>query len=567
MLTKLNSKKVLILSIEALVLLIVAAILVVTHRLNSSPTRYHDNWMPDDIEWTIYVDKELPSNSKGFDDDYFVISNVWDTYRKIDGSWERVGKLVEMEGASDDEIRWASQLYTLYCSTNRWYKGGTHEWVYDLRDGYLFETKFYDIHFYGEKQDDSSSIADYGIQKFRRREDAVYNGVPPVKQFDEQYFYSFDSWDHSLKNVVESFDTYAVFTEHKNGSLVKTNPDGSYRIGFNENDEIKQTISFIEIPEEISGHKITKIDDAAFSHCTNLQYIKLPSTIDYIGDHAFFACSSLKEIVIPKSVSYISDAAFSSALTSLESIKVEEGNPYYKDIDGVLYSIDGKTIKRYPPAKKHAGTVFEIDPNIKNISSFCFADLLDVEEFVLPVELKIIGTWAFKNTDISELKIPSKAKILSGNFISGCSKLETIDAVDSVNYSSIDGILYTKDLKTIYRIGEGKDLSQGFEIPAFVTTLGEYCFSGTNMKYIEIPKNIETIDCYCFSYLDYLENIYIPETVQNINLRAFYSCHYLTIDCQVSEQPMKWSSEWAYVKDLNTDPNDYGYVKKINFGA
>lgn len=537
-------------------------------RNHSSPTRYHDSWMPSDIDWTVYVGGQEPESSRGFNDDYFVVRNTWRTYRKQNNSWNYVGNLVELDGVEDDSIYWVNQLYSLYCKENKWYKGSANEWAYDLRDGYLFKTTYYDIHFYGEKSENTEdNIIDYGVQKAKRRESISYDGSTPIKPFDDEYFYSFDAWDHNLNNITESFDTYATFSKYENGSLVKKGKDGTYNIGFDEDDEIKREITSIDIPDSINGQPVKKIDEGAFSECINLEYVKLPETIESIGEHAFFACRSLREITIPKNVTSISEVAFSSSLVSLKAIYVEEGNPNYKDVDGILYTIDGKTIIKYPPAKENDESTFTIDDKVEYISSFCFSDFSDVEEFVFPTNLKQIGTWAFKSTNITKLEIPKDCRILSGNFVSGCANLEEIDvADDSEYYKSIDGVLYTKDQKEIYRIAEGKDLSDGFEIPDYVTSLGTYCFSNTSISSIKIPANVKNIRMYCFSYLENLNNIYIPNSIEKIASRAFYSSHNLIIDCEELEEPETWATDWAYVRDYS-DLSDQGYVKEIHWGV
>ena len=564
---KASNKKLWVIIAGALVAVTAVAIIVIT-RNDTATIRSHDNWMPADVDWTVYIGDDVPAGTSGFEDDYFVQRNSWDTYRKKDSSWKKVGKIVELEGVQDSAVKWVNQLYSLYCQTNRWYKGTPHEWAYDLRDGFLFETTYYDVNFYGEKDaenpDDEPEF--FGTQKARRRETITYEGKTPVKAFDEDNYYTFKEWDHSLASVNQSFDTYALFEGHDNGTLVK--PGGV--IGFDEEDETKKEVISLLIPEEINGEIVTTISDGAFSDCINLEYVELPSTIEYIGEHAFFACPSLKEIFIPKNVSYISEVAFSSSLYSLKTIEVDEENEHYKDVDGVLYTKDGQTIMRYPPAKEYEETTYTVGDEIRYISSFCFADFMGIEEFVLPNNLIQVGTWAFKNTDINALALPDNCKVLSGNFISGCLNLETISVgEDNVYYSSLDGVLYTKDLTELFRVPEGKSIEEGFDILASVTSLGTYCLSGTNIIKMDIPSHVNTIRMYSFSYIETMTNVYIPLTVTSIESRAFYSCHELVIDCEASEKPIEWAADWAHYKGEEgfDDENDTGYVKEKNWGV
>lgn len=67
--------------------------------------------------------------------------------------------------------------------------------------------------------------------------------------------------------------------------------------------------------------KITKIDAAAFSKCSNLSSIDLLDTVTFIGSYAFFNCLSLKSFVfngniefiqysLPKYITYIGTQTF-----------------------------------------------------------------------------------------------------------------------------------------------------------------------------------------------------------------------------------------------------------------
>ena len=59
---------------------------------------------------------------------------------------------------------------------------------------------------------------------------------------------------------------------------------------------------------------VTEIDDKAFLGCSGLTNIVIPSSVTKIGDKAFDFCSGLTNIVIPSSVTKIGDYAFSGCI-------------------------------------------------------------------------------------------------------------------------------------------------------------------------------------------------------------------------------------------------------------
>ena len=65
------------------------------------------------------------------------------------------------------------------------------------------------------------------------------------------------------------------------------------------------SLSEIVIPSSVAS-----IGDSAFSWCDSLSKIVIPSSVTSIGDEAFYDCYSLSEIVIPSSVTCIGDKAF-----------------------------------------------------------------------------------------------------------------------------------------------------------------------------------------------------------------------------------------------------------------
>ena len=112
-------------------------------------------------------------------------------------------------------------------------------------------------------------------------------------------------------------------------------------------------------------------------------------------------------------------------------------------------------------------------------------------------------------------------------------------------FDSKDGVLYTKDMKTIVAYPIGKK-SVSFVIPSGVTKIeagafyecttlknitipksvieiGDSAFSCTALKSVTIPNNVTKIGEETFSYTE-LESITIPDSVTEIGYNAFSFC-------------------------------------------
>ena len=82
---------------------------------------------------------------------------------------------------------------------------------------------------------------------------------------------------------------------------------------------------------------------------SGVQTLLLPDHLERISSEAFAYCRRLYRVWIPQSVESIAQNAFyASGLTQIE---VEENNPVYSSVDGVLFRGDTMTLFFYPPAK------------------------------------------------------------------------------------------------------------------------------------------------------------------------------------------------------------------------
>ena len=114
------------------------------------------------------------------------------------------------------------------------------------------------------------------------------------------------------RNLKRADLSKVIFTEEQklDGNYLKIYeeiivPNGCRYIsseGFNENTALKYI--------DLSNTSIKEIPFCAFRKCTNLENIKLPTSLTKIGEGAFTGCSNLKTIDIPASLTEIGGGAF-----------------------------------------------------------------------------------------------------------------------------------------------------------------------------------------------------------------------------------------------------------------
>ena len=164
------------------------------------------------------------------------------------------------------------------------------------------------------------------------------------------------------------------------------------------------------------------------------------------------------------------------------------------------------------------------------------------EDVVIPSTLggypvTAISQWAF--FDFIGLKSVTIPASVTGTFnddfenyyreifpvFGGCTSLTAIN-VDENNtkYKSVDGVLYSKDMKTLLIYPAGKT-NTSYTIPDGVSEIRgdvfEYC---TSLTKVTIPDSVTKIDRYAFSGCTSLTKVTIPNSVTGIGDYAFQGC-------------------------------------------
>jgi len=248
-------------------------------------------------------------------------------------------------------------------------------------------------------------------------------------------------------------------------------------------------------------NSVTKIGDGAFFDCPNLTAITIPDSVTTI-DHVAFAYSGLSSITIPESVTSIGYRAFANC-KNLESIEVDTRNEYYSSENGLLLNQDGDTLIQVPAGMK-------------------------TQKFLIPEGIKTIVDSAFEGIVFIEvIEIPSSVEqVYAGSFWSSYS-LKEID-VNQYNelYKSIDGVLFTKDGKTLIKYPI-RHVDTNYTIPYGTEVIGPQSFELTkSLQTVVLPNTVRIIEPNAFA-VSSLEGIYIPEGLEEIEGAAFYNCRQL----------------------------------------
>ena len=239
---------------------------------------------------------------------------------------------------------------------------------------------------------------------------------------------------------------------------------------------------------------------------TNFTIIKDESQkVVSVGPYALNCDEKVKVINIGKDVVNVDPKAFYSCW-ALQAVEVDENNPNYCDVDGVLYNKDMTEIifrpcdhdtylaEKYGYAK-YDENGFRVEPVPEDANYEQYVN--DVLTFVVPSSVETIGQLCFNYANMKNVYLPE-----------GLKKIETL------------AFFEIPLIENIY----------SYKASAPVT---ESHFSGAEALgevYYSLPEGLEYIGSDAFSYDQALNYMFIPESVIYIGHHAFWDTCYKESD-------------------------------------
>lgn len=385
--------------------------------------------------------------------------------------------------------------------------------------------------------------------------------------------------------------------------------------------------SIVSGGEKYDGIYSTKdnvIGENMFSDSKSLISIVIPNNITSINSFAFSGCTNLPSLTLPENCNSISEYAFNRC-KELKDIYVHDGNKSFKSNDGILFSYDGNVLYKVPFAKdvrsytipSEVSKIFErafedtniasllLPDNLEEIGGYAFSGCNNISDVIIPNNVSKLGTGAFsgcKNlssivlsssikkiesftfsycVNLRSLHISKAIESINQHALNNCSSLQSVTVdIENENFCSYNGVLYTKDMKTIvlyprglqsdeYYIPDGVEVIyprafadcsriQKVFVPSTIKEVGSYAFDESSVSVLNLPETTEIIGDHAFSSCDSLtmmtipnsikriENgllsyshnlsyLSIPQSIEYIGLSAFAGCKALgEIDCRIS---------------------------------
>ncbi|MCH5186762.1 MAG: leucine-rich repeat protein [Oscillospiraceae bacterium] len=262
------------------------------------------------------------------------------------------------------------------------------------------------------------------------------------------------------------------------------------------------------------GEGIAELGRGVFTECTSLEGLTLPESLAFMGAEVFNGCSSLKEITLPEGLELIGEHCLGqSGVTeiyipagvknlsaevfdwadNLAYIHIDPDHPGFYDDNGVMYSKTEPSLKFYPVARPDAE--YTVLPGTQSVNLCFYSERSYLKKLILPSSLTGLDRHSFRYA----------------------ASLEAIEmAQDNPLYTSVDGVVYSKDGKTLMYYPQSKKGAE-FSVPEGVTEIWDFALCrNPYIQKISLPESVATIGYGAFGECTSLTELNIPSGITEL---------------------------------------------------
>lgn len=166
-----------------------------------------------------------------------------------------------------------------------------------------------------------------------------------------------------------------------------------------------------------------------------------------------------------------------------------------------------------------------IPEGVTTLNWYSFNTCRNLETVTLPDSLEFIDSWAFERCSrLKTISIPANVTQINGGAFAQNSSMTSITCDPSnKNYVSVNGVLFTKDMKELVAYPGG--IQGGYTVPATVNHIGDAAFYGAlGLDSVTILGNLDFIGFEAFAECSKLTDVAIRDGVNYVGYWAFRGC-------------------------------------------
>lgn len=190
----------------------------------------------------------------------------------------------------------------------------------------------------------------------------------------------------------------------------------------------------------------------------------------------------------------------------LQEINVAADNPYFKSVDGVLFSKDGTILYQYPAQRE--GESYTIPEGVTSLGIMAFSRCTNLQTVTCSPTMTAFGPAAFSESSLTSITIPATIERVDEQAFENCAALTTVTFEEGVKVIGPSAFSYCSGLASI-------------TFPSTLERLEQYAFAFSGLGSVTIRQNIKEVGASAFYYCSNLSSVSIVSSSTIIGRNAF----------------------------------------------
>ena len=288
------------------------------------------------------------------------------------------------------------------------------------------------------------------------------------------------------------------------------------------------TLTDIVIASHYQDVLVKEVKQAAFKGNTNIKSVKMVNAMEKIDFYAFQNCSSLESVILPETLTKISQNAFDGCELLLNvcndsKLDIKKGTTNHGSVGNYACNIYSSTSGAAGEYKSEGE--FDVFAFSGNRFVLKYNGSSSVVNF--PDNTTGIYKDAFKgNTKITEVNFPATITYIGKSAFADCTSLQKVTFAQNTQVSefgvnafygceALKEYNYNNTLEQYMNIDYADDYANPIR---YANTIA---INGETLYYLSIPNNITVVKSFLFNYCESIRKIYIPASVETIEMYAF----------------------------------------------
>ena len=304
------------------------------------------------------------------------------------------------------------------------------------------------------------------------------------------------------------------------------------------------------------GSGLASLSDKAFACCNALKIIEIPAHIQTIGSGAFEYTVSMTEVNFAPDSSLVQIGGSAFAVSGLQTVEIPSS---------VIAIGDEAFLKNF----MLSSVTFGDNSNLQMIGESAFAYDANLIAIQLPEHLSQIGSYAFQETGLNTITIPSAVTTLGAGAFASCHSLTEIKVEKgNANYLDLNGVVYDRSVTTLIAYPAG-NTNDAYTVAEGVSAIGKSAFYGSwNLNTATLSSKVDTVDEYAFFDCRNIRSYMLCEALTYIKQYAFASNTSLS-SMSIPDNVMQISN-YAFAGDRSLSSvtfTENSKLPRISFGA